>query len=133
MKLRMILVYGRRSESEDDPELSLQRSALLPGDDEELVSFDRLAPDAALHPAITVRATGFGRYTVVHVPPTFALGPCLADRLLVVDGFDEVIDRGQDITDGRKQFLKARVPYWRAWAQSTNSAGFRVRRVGQWE
>ena len=38
----MILIYGRRSEFEGKPKLELQRGSLLPGQDEELMSFDRL-------------------------------------------------------------------------------------------
>jgi hypothetical protein len=52
--LHMMLIYGRREEFEGDPERSKQRSSLLPGTDEELMSFDRLSADADLEAAITV-------------------------------------------------------------------------------
>ena len=57
MHLRMILVYGRRTEFEDRYDLSRQMASLLPGHDEELMSFDRLKADASIRDAITVRAT----------------------------------------------------------------------------
>ena len=57
MHLCMILVYGRRTEFEDRYDLSRQMASLLPGHDEELMSFDRLKADASIRDAITVRAT----------------------------------------------------------------------------
>jgi hypothetical protein len=84
---------------------------------ENLVSYDRLAPDPLLGDAITVKVTGSGRFRAVAVPPTFTLGPYEASRLLVVDGIEEVIDRMPSISAERRRFLIERIPYWKAWAK----------------
>ena len=118
MKLHMILVYGRREEVRDAPELSRQRASLLTGSDEELMSFDRLAPDGELRDAITVRAADPGKYEAVCVPPLFRLGPTLADRLLAIDGFERALRTTPLISDPRRDFLTSRIPYWRDWARN---------------
>ena len=117
MELQMSLVYGRRSEFEADPRAETKRASLLPGTDEELMSFDRLEPDPALAGAITVRALGDGRYEAVWVPAVFELGPRLAGRLLHVDGIEDAIERNPEISDARKAFLRGRIPYWQEWAR----------------
>jgi hypothetical protein len=120
-RLHMILIYGKRTEFESDPELSKQRASLLPGHDEELMSFDRLAIDQSLADAITIRAVGYGRYRVVGLPPVFSTGPLLADRLLYIDGFSDAIAASQDISKERGVFLQKRVAYWRQWASDAGS------------
>ena len=115
MKLHMILVYGRRSEFEDDSAISKQRSALVPGDDEELMSYDRLRIDKDLRDAITIRGIGSGNYRAVSIPPTFTLGPVFAPRLLRIKEFDAAI-RKADISAERVEFLLRRLEYWRNWA-----------------
>ena len=118
MHLRMILIYGRRSEFERNPLLSRERGSLLPGHDEELMSFDRLRADKSMEDAITIKATGFGRYEAVSIPPVFEIGPEVSERLLHIDGIAEAIDRNPEISQNRKEFLKRRLPYWKAWARS---------------
>jgi hypothetical protein len=118
MKLHMILVYGRRSEFENSPELSAQRASLLGGDDQELMSFDRLQPDRELAEAITIRAKGSGKYDAISVPPLFILRPGLADRLLSIDGIESAISKTPLISEERRKFLISRVPYWREWARN---------------
>jgi len=121
MQLHTILVYGRREEFENNPELSKQRSSLLSTPDEELVSYDRLVVDHDLKDAITVRAEGSGQYRVVALPPVFCTSPQLADRLLHVRGFSAAIDANLEITKARAEFLKRRISYWREWAASPSS------------
>ena len=113
------LVYGRRSELDEQPDLARQRGSLLSGD-AELMSFDRLLDpqyiDTRMKDAVTVRATGDGRYHAEYVPPVFSLGPVLAERLLVIDGWEEAIEKNPDISNERKMFLQRRIPYWKEWA-----------------
>ena len=77
MNLHMILVYGRRSELDEQPDLIRQRGSLLSGD-EELMSFDRLLDpgyiDTSKKNAVTVSAMGDGRYRAKYVSPVFELG-----------------------------------------------------------
>ena len=115
---RMILVYGRRSEFEGKPALSRERGSLLPGQDEELMSFDRLRADKSMEGAITIKATGFGRYEAVSIPPVFETGPELSERLLHIDGIPEAIDQSAEISQERKEFLKRRIPYWKEWVRA---------------
>lgn len=118
MQLHMILIFGRRDEVEGQPELARQRGTFASASDEDLMSFDRLAPAHAMKDAITVKAKGSGRYEAVWVSPVFELGPDLANRLLYLDGLPEAIGRNPDISDERKSFLKDRIPYWQGWARN---------------
>ncbi len=119
MRLHMILVYGRRHEFELDATLGRHRASLAKCDDEELMSFDRLAPDPRLLDALTVRADGVARYTAVAAPPTLTLGPNLADRFLVIDGLEAAIDATPGWSAERRDFVKHRLPYWREWARAS--------------
>ncbi|MFY9618530.1 MAG: Shedu immune nuclease family protein [Pyrinomonadaceae bacterium] len=114
MKLHMILVYGRRSEFENEPVISMQRSALFAGVDEQLMSYDRLRVDHCLGDAITVRALGSGQYEAVAIPPTFTLGPRFAERLSRISMLEAAIQLAE-IAAARKEFLTRRLSYWRDW------------------
>lgn len=114
MKLSMILIYGRRTEFESDSVKSNQRSSLMTGSDEELISFDRLRVDKDLGDAITIQCSGSGEYRAVAVPPTFSLGPTFADRLAQIRGLGSAL-RQSSIADERVEFLLRRVDYWRDW------------------
>lgn len=118
-----VLVYGRRREVAHRPDLSKLLSSLLPGTDEDLVSYDRLEPDPELADAISVKPIGAGRYEVLHVQPTLTLGPALADRLLHLTDVEEAICRCDAIPPDRKEFLRSRVAYWRQWARDRGSTG----------
>ncbi|HEY0469918.1 MAG TPA: Shedu immune nuclease family protein [Polyangiaceae bacterium] len=117
MEPRFVLVYGRRAEFENDVELSRQRAALMPAGDEILASFDQLHPDMELREAVTVRATGYGRYRVIKVMPTLQMGPMLADRLNRLEGFEEAVAGETRMSPERRAFLGSRIPYWRSWAK----------------
>ena len=90
MNLHMILVYGRRSELDEQPDLARQRGSLLSGAG-ELMSFDRLLGpgyiDTSMKNAVTVRAMGDGRYRAKYVPPVFELGPILAESCMRLMGW----------------------------------------------
>jgi hypothetical protein len=116
MEPHFILVYGRRAEFETDPERSKHRAALMPSPDETLVSFDRLRADANVWNAITVRATGNGRFSALSVMPTFSTGPIHAKRLLHIEGLEEVVLAEDRMSEPRRAFLARRLAYWRTWA-----------------
>ncbi|MYC34260.1 MAG: DUF4263 domain-containing protein [Chloroflexi bacterium] len=121
MQPHMILIYGRRSEFENDDRLTQQRGTLLSGADEELMSFDALQVDEFLTQAFTVKGTGRGRYRAVTVPPVFSTGPNRAERLLYIDGVSDAIDNNPHISEDRKTFLKTRITYWKGWASASKS------------
>ena len=125
-RLSMILIYGRRSEFEDNPKLTLQRGSWLTGKDEELMSFDRLKANTSIRDAITVKAVGHGKYQAVRVPPVFTTGPILAERLLCIEGIPEAIDQNTEIHEDRKAYLKRRITYWKEWAPSPGRKGHNI-------
>jgi hypothetical protein len=118
LQVRFILVMGRRSEFSDDPVRQRNLAGLLPAHDEDLMSYDRLAPEPALCHGITVRAKGGGRYQVQQIMPTLKHDPMGAGRLLYIEGFDEAIRSEARMTPERRRFLSERVPYWTDWAKS---------------
>ena len=122
----MILIYGRRSEFEENPSLSLHRGSLLNTPGEELMSFDRLKADTTMRDAITVRVVRHGMYRAKWVPPVFTTGPVLAERLLHIDGIVEAINRNPKISEDRKAFLKRRIPYWKKWAMAPGGKGYKI-------
>jgi hypothetical protein len=115
MKLHMILIYGRRSEFEGNLEMSKHRSALLSGDDEELMSFDRLRLEKVFGDVISVRAHGSGRFEALYIQPTFSFSPLSAERLLRIDKLEHAI-RNAEVAEERVEFLLRRLPYWRHWS-----------------
>lgn len=119
MCLRMILVYGRRAEFKDNPQLKSIRYGLLPGTDEELMSFDRLGVNPLMEDAITIKSVGQGKYEAVSIPSSFATGPDLANRLLHIEGMPEALDRNEEIDEERREFLKRRILYWKKWASTS--------------
>lgn len=118
MQLHMILIYGRREEFQNSPMRSEHRGSLLNGDDEELMSFDRLAPDRDLNEAITIRAIGSGQFEAVYIPQSFRLGPRLADRLNAITNWEDAFKQTPLISEDRRKFLISRIPYWQAWASN---------------
>jgi hypothetical protein len=118
MTPHFLLVYGRRSEIEHEAELSNQRGALMTGLDEELLSYDRVHANRLLHDAITVRASGYGKYKALAAMPTLTLGPSNASRLQRVDGLEEAIEGDERIPTDRRKFLVTRLEYWRQWGVS---------------
>lgn len=121
--LHLLLVFGRRHEFEGKPGLSKLRSKLARGDNEELMSFERLSPDSWLKSAVTVTPLGGGRFRVKYVPDTFTVSPHNAHDLLNLEGWDLAIDANTNIQPDRREFLKRRVVYWVEWARR-NSGGF---------
>jgi Domain of unknown function (DUF4263) len=116
MQLHMFLVYGRRDEFENTPHLSEKRSGLLAGTDEDLMSFDRIAPDELLLDMLTVRAEQPGKFRAISAPPLLELGPASEDWLPWIKGVDGELEKTPLISEDRRRFLISRLPYWRDWA-----------------
>lgn len=124
-QLHMILIYGQRAEFERSPRLSMLRSSLMSGhDEEEMMSFDRLEANQKLEAVITVRPLGGGRFEAVWVPETFGTSVAIADALPHIDGLAEAIDRNDHISGARRAFLKRRIEHWRAWGASPRRETF---------
>ena len=117
-----VLICGRHQELENHPDPGRE----LSGPEEELVSFDRLTPDAELSQAITVRATAPGEYEALHVLPTLTLSPLLADRLLSVAAMKDAIADCWQMPPERREFLLSRLDYWRDWAREEGNGTARL-------
>jgi hypothetical protein len=114
MKLHMILVYGRRSEFDSNPNWSKDRLSFT-SPDIEIMSYDRLSCDRELSDALTVKLNKNNFYEAISVPPTLKLGPNSSSRLVHIEGLKKAINDNKDISKGRKSFLIERIKYWRTW------------------
>ncbi|MCS3616701.1 hypothetical protein GGP54_003171 [Salinibacter ruber] len=115
-----ILIYGRRSEFENDRDVKEHRRTLLDRYDSELMSYDRLYP--SMHYGsrlITVQAKGPRQYEAKAVPRTFSTaGAPFAKAYLEVSGLKDAIIEDDRIRPERQDFLLERIDYWREWASS---------------
>lgn len=120
-----VLIYGRRSEFDQNPFLARKR-ARLQNANETHMTFDRLHPISNAKEYMTVERT-FDGYRAVSVPACIELGPGLADCRSAIREKEEAVDRSPFMTAERKQFLKSRFAYWDAW----NREG--IISTGDWE
>lgn len=124
---QFVLVYGRRQEFDERPELRGTR-AQQRGDDEYHVSFDHLVPDHNARNFLTLRKAGNDTAAIVF-PPTVRLGPGIATTWLEVGNRIEAALAEERISPERRRFLADRIPYWDAWARRGDIAY----QVGHWE
>lgn len=125
---RFILIYGRRKEFCSDKMLAIKR-ANKQQKDFNIMSFDRLSPSFDAMRYATTKYRSSGQIDVLAVPPTFQLGPMVADCLAKWNGLDSAIERCTLMSQERKAFLMERAGYWRDWIQS----GSHALRTGDWE
>jgi hypothetical protein len=111
-----LLVYGRRSEFFQKPQLNEKRRYLA-REDEFFMTFDRLSPDYHAKNFLCVKVRN-SRFEAVSVPPTFTLGPNSADYHSFICGKEKAVDRNKLISNERKKFLISRIPYWDEWGMS---------------
>jgi hypothetical protein len=115
-ELHLILVYGRRNETKGNASRAQKRRYLLNGQNESLVSYDRLTPDRCLKDSLTVSLNDSGSYRVKYVPPTFCMSPQEADDYPKFVDLDKAIKAQPDWKADRKKFLERRLQYWMKWA-----------------
>jgi hypothetical protein len=108
---RLLLIYGRREEFRLRPWLNQKRRAIR-DPATEAMTFDRIKPLEGSRDAFCVRIENRSE-VVIAVPPTFRLGPIMAQAIAVVGGWDRAIASNQLISPERKDFLLSRLPYWR--------------------
>lgn len=65
-----------------------------------------------------------GSYKVMCIPPTYVYRPCTAAKLKDYSGFYEAIDRMAYTSADRKEFLKNRYEYWKAYGSNPNPGLF---------
>lgn len=116
------LIYGRRSEFENDEFLLRKRSHLAP-ENVRLISFDRLQPDSKADDLFCSKLS-HGKYTVKTIPPTYRFSPATADVLSIVNNFEEAISSMEKTTDERKAFLIERYSYWKEYGEQPSRGIF---------
>jgi hypothetical protein len=107
---RLLLIYGRREEFRLRPWLSQKRRAIR-GPATEAMTFDRIKPLVGSRDAFSVRMDNRSQI-VVAVPPTFRLGPPIAESIAILHGWEEAITRNTLLTLARRDFLLSRLQYW---------------------
>ncbi len=106
-----LLVYGRRSEYDNNPLLKNKRFNLVDKNaNQYLMSFDRLGDNVFDGNFITA-AVKDGKFSAKYLSPTFKIGPD-ETHLLEIEGLVEAAGRMGYATDDRKAFLKQRIPFW---------------------
>jgi hypothetical protein len=119
---QFLLIYGRRFEFEERPELRGKR-ALQKNQNEFHVTFDRLEPDRNALSFLTIKKTGNG-YTAITIPPTVLLGPHLAHHWQSIRGKEDAALKEDRMTNERRQFLAKRFEYWDDWARQNPGSYF---------
>lgn len=107
---RVLLIYGRSQEFRLRPWLNRKRRAIRdPATD--AMTFDRIKPLEGSRNAFSVRMENRSQI-VVAVPPTFRVGPRIAETIAAVKGWVDAITSNELMTPERKAFLLSRLPYW---------------------
>lgn len=117
-KPHYVLIYGRRSEFENDNWLLSTRSELV-RENETLMSYDRLNPDSKSQFIVCSRVTS-GEYYVKNIPPTYKLGPNLAEYYSKLKDFKKAVNIMERTSEKRKAFLIERYDYWLKFSNSAN-------------
>ena len=115
---RYIVIYGRREEAMHNGAFSKKR-ALLQGNDEIFMTYDRLTPqkDLSNYLCVNIRADG---YHAISVPPTLRLNPFDAPNWAIIQDKSRAVLKNKFITKKRKDFLIKRWEYWDEWGKSKN-------------
>ncbi|MGO9275345.1 MAG: Shedu anti-phage system protein SduA domain-containing protein [Terriglobia bacterium] len=123
-----VLIYGRRREFQDRPELSRLRSQ-FERYGQVAMTFDRLKPAQNCDSYLSATRRN-GHYSALSVPATLELGPMVAKAFARIDKMPEAIERNQWISGDRRRFLVERLAYWNEWAKLEDSG---VICTGDWE
>jgi hypothetical protein len=111
---QFVLIYGRRREFDDRPQLTRLRNQFEPPG-QVVMTFDRLKPawDCDNYLSATKRNGG---YRAVAVPATMEIGPNVATWFAHIANIPEAIQHNEWISADRRRFLVERLPYWNSWA-----------------
>ncbi len=114
LRSEFVLIYGRRKEFEERPQLRRLR-AQFERLGQVVMTFDRLGPakDCSLYLSATKRN---GAYRALAVPATMKIGPNVAEEFARIAGIPEAIQKNEWISEDRRRFLIERLPYWNTWA-----------------
>jgi hypothetical protein len=110
-----VLIYGRRSEFDERPQLRRLREQ-FERHGQVVMTFDRLEPRSDCQQYLTATKRN-GRYRALAVPPTVRLGPLPAEDFSRIDRIPEAVEASPWMTPERRTFLIERLPYWTHWAR----------------
>ena len=108
-----VLAIGKRSHIVSN-EFNKLRSGVQSAD-VTCMTLDRLEPRHEFKNSPTIKLDSSGQDTlfrVLHIPPTFRIGPHNFPRLQPLVGMDDAIASNELISEGRKAFLLERLQYW---------------------
>ncbi len=123
-----VLIYGRRVEFEDRPELTRFR-AQFEQHGQIVMTFDRLKPAGDCEHYLSARVRN-GDFHALHVPATFQLGPMVAEEFAGIRNIDGAIELNEWISAERRRFLIERLEYWNNWARRDHKG---TMNTGDWE
>jgi hypothetical protein len=109
-----LLIYGRRAEANKTVERQRLRSNMS-RDDEFLMTYDRLVPQAGASEFYTVRVDRSG-YHALYVPATSTIGPLFAHERATIRDKDIAVSNSPYFSADRQAFYLSRLPYWDDWA-----------------
>jgi len=117
LKPLYVLIYGRRREANRNTHLAEKRTHLQ-GENEFLMTFDRLRPSQNASHLISVKIDKNGYYAI-SIPPTIYLDPFTAkERWQLVRQKEEAVTASPHLSKERKDFLIKRFKYWDDWANN---------------
>lgn len=105
-----LLIYGRRSEYENDNWLRNLRAAKQ-RENVVIMSYDRLYPLYDYRQFTSCKVTQ-GKYEILHIPPTFRYRADSVETLVKYENFETRIDSMEKTSEDRKKFLHERYSYW---------------------
>jgi hypothetical protein len=117
-----VLIYGRRSEFENDTWLKQKRANLMSrSDNQVLMSFDRLSPKSA-ETSVICSTVNKGKYKAKCISPTFELS-VFASHLTKISNLEEAADNMQFTTSERRDFIKSKIPHLLDFLNSPEQEG----------
>ena len=110
-----VLIYGRRKEFDDCPQLKRLREQ-VERSGQVVMTFDRLKPayDCEQYLSVTKRN---GPYRALAVPATMTIGPTVASSFSRIADIPQAIQKNDWLTGERRRFLIERLPYWNTWSK----------------
>lgn len=121
MRPAFVLVYGRRREFAGDPAANRHRAEMV-GEDEHLMTFDRLEPSEWASNFMTCRKASETGFEAVAIPPTFEWVPGVLENHVAMRDMADAIAEVPWVSAPRRAFLLERLPYWSAWARMNETS-----------
>ena len=117
LKPSYALIYGRRGEANRNTHLAEKRTHLQ-GENEFLMTFDRLKPSPNASHVISIKIDKDGYYAI-SIPPTIYLDPfTVKERWRLVRHKEEAAMVSPYLSKERREFLIKRFKYWDDWANN---------------